>query len=43
MGDEETSRAVPIEGSVAPGWEPVQQAFEANFTLRDDLSAAVAV
>jgi CubicO group peptidase (beta-lactamase class C family) len=32
-----------IEGTVAPGWEPVQAAFEANFAERDELGAGVAV
>ncbi|MGD9793637.1 MAG: serine hydrolase domain-containing protein [Acidimicrobiia bacterium] len=38
------ARGAPlIEGDVAPGWEPVREAFAANFTDRGDLGAAVAV
>jgi CubicO group peptidase (beta-lactamase class C family) len=33
----------PIEGTVASGWEPVREAFEANFTERGDVGAGVAV
>src|SRR5882672_6760740 len=32
-----------IEGTVAPGWEPVRAAFEDNFTEHGDLGAGVAV
>jgi CubicO group peptidase (beta-lactamase class C family) len=32
-----------IEGSVAPGFEAVREAFERNFTERDEIGAAVAV
>lgn len=32
-----------IEGSVAPGWEPVREAFVANFTRRGEIGAACAV
>jgi CubicO group peptidase (beta-lactamase class C family) len=34
---------VPINGSCAPGFERVRDAFESNFTHRDDIGAAVAV
>jgi CubicO group peptidase (beta-lactamase class C family) len=33
----------PIDGFVASGWEPVREAFEANFSQRGDLGAGVAV
>src|SRR6478672_10404064 len=32
-----------IEGTVAPGWEPVRAAFEDNFAERGELGAGVAV
>lgn len=32
----------PIDGTVAPGFEPVREAFERNFTRRNELGAAVA-
>ncbi|MDT0397393.1 serine hydrolase domain-containing protein [Streptomyces edwardsiae] len=32
-----------IEGEVAPGFEPVREAFTANFTRRGDIGAAVCV
>ncbi|MEU7812273.1 hypothetical protein [Pseudonocardia sp. NPDC049154] len=32
-----------IHGDVAPGSEPVRSAFEANFSDRGDVGAAVAV
>jgi CubicO group peptidase (beta-lactamase class C family) len=32
-----------IEGTVAPGWEPVRVAFETNFVQHGDLGAGVAV
>ena len=32
-----------VVGEVAAGWEPVRDAFEANFSDRDDLGAGVAV
>ncbi len=32
-----------IEGTVAPGWEPVRDAFEENFRSRGELGAACAV
>ena len=32
-----------VEGDVAPGWEPVRDAFADNFTHRGDVGAAVAV
>ena len=32
-----------IGGFVAPGWEPVRDAFGENFTARDELGAGVAV
>ena len=32
-----------IEGRVAPGWEPVQDAFQRNFESANELGAAVAV
>ena len=35
--------AVPISGTIAPGWEPVRQAFADNFAERDELGAAVCV
>ena len=34
---------VPIDGSCAPGFERVRDAFGSNFTARDDIGAAVAV
>ena len=34
---------VPIDGSCAPDFERVRDAFESNFTARDDVGAAVAV
>ena len=34
---------VPINGSCARGFERVRDAFESNFTDRDDIGAAVAV
>ena len=34
---------VPIDGSCAPGFEGVRDAFESNFIHRDDIGAAVAV
>jgi CubicO group peptidase (beta-lactamase class C family) len=34
---------VKIDGTVAPGWEPVREAFEANFEERGDVGAGVAV
>jgi CubicO group peptidase (beta-lactamase class C family) len=33
----------PVSGTVAPGWEPVRDAFAENFTARDDVGAAVCV
>jgi CubicO group peptidase (beta-lactamase class C family) len=39
----ESSDAPLIEGFVAPGWEPVRDAFEENFTVRGELGAGVAV
>ena len=39
----EPSSATPIDGFVAPGWEPVREAFAANFSERGDLGAGVAV
>lgn len=39
----ESSSAPLIEGFVAPGWEPVRDAFEENFTARGELGAGVAV
>ena len=38
-----SSGAPPIGGFVAPGWEPVRDAFGENFTARDELGAGVAV
>ena len=35
--------AVTVQGSVAPGFEPVRDVFAANFHDRDELGAAVAV
>jgi CubicO group peptidase (beta-lactamase class C family) len=36
-----TTQAVPaVHGWVAPGWEPVRQAFEANFARRHEVGAA---
>ena len=32
----------PIGGTVAPGFEPVREAFERNFARRGELGAAVA-
>lgn len=32
-----------IRGTVAPGWEPVRDAFHENFARRDEIGAAVAV
>ena len=34
---------VPIDGSCAPGFERVRDAFESNFTDRDEIGASVAV
>lgn len=34
---------VEIEGEVAPGWEPVREAFAANFAERGEVGAGVAV
>jgi CubicO group peptidase (beta-lactamase class C family) len=34
---------VEIEGTVAPGWEPVRAAFVDNFTRRGELGAACAI
>jgi CubicO group peptidase (beta-lactamase class C family) len=39
----ESSGAPLIEGFVAPGWEPVREVFEENFTARGELGAGVAV
>lgn len=35
--------APPIDGMVAPGWEPVRAAFEENFTVRGEVGAACCV
>ena len=37
MSDQHNGRtaATPIDGFVAAGWEPVREAFEANFSQRD--------
>jgi CubicO group peptidase (beta-lactamase class C family) len=45
MNDQDTgSTAAPaIDGFVASGWDPVRDAFEANFSQRGDLGAGVAV
>jgi CubicO group peptidase (beta-lactamase class C family) len=32
-----------VQGEVAAGWEPVRDAFAANFTERGDVGAGVAV
>ena len=37
------SGAPPVGGFVAPGWEPVRDAFGENFTARGELGAGVAV
>ena len=34
---------VPIDGSCLPGFERVRDAFETNFSARDEIGAAVAV
>jgi CubicO group peptidase (beta-lactamase class C family) len=36
-------RAVPLRGSVAPGFEPVREAFARNFSERGEVGAACAV
>jgi CubicO group peptidase (beta-lactamase class C family) len=33
----------PVAGAVAPGWEPVRDAFAKNFEARDEVGAAVCV
>lgn len=38
-----TLDAGPLTGTVAPGWEPVRDAFVANFTERGEVGAAVCV
>ena len=38
-----TLDAGPLAGFVAPGWEPVRDAFVANFTDRDEVGASVCV
>ena len=35
--------AIPIEGTVAPGFEPMRDMFEENFTARGEIGAACAV
>jgi len=37
------TKQVVIEGTVAPGWEPVRAAFVDNFTRRGELGAACAI
>lgn len=39
----ESSRAAEVQGYIAPGFEPVGQAFRDNFALRADRGAAFAV
>ncbi len=36
-------RAAPIQGEVAPGFEPVAEAFRANFVERGEIGASVCV
>jgi len=38
-----TLEAGPLDGFVAPGWEPVRDAFVENFTAREEVGAAVCV
>ena len=38
-----TARSPPVDGSVAPGFEPVEAAFRENVTERGELGAACAV
>jgi len=39
----DASRAIRIEGFVSPGFEPVREAFAANFERRNELGGACCV
>ena len=41
--DRTTANQVAIGGTVAPGWEPVREAFEENFRSRGEIGGACAV
>lgn len=38
-----TTKRFPVTGRVAPGFEPVRAAFQANFAKRGEIGAAVCV